>query len=97
MTTYKKAERRQWRHALKRFQWRINYALAMLAFLATILVQPAPVSARSCDAGWRPIANGCRLIGGSTVACNPGYQGQFSRVAGRFVGKCVPGPKVIKP
>lgn len=45
MTTYKKAERRQWRHALKRFQWRINYALALLAMVAAILVQPAPVSA----------------------------------------------------
>ena len=47
MTTYKKNDRRQWRHTLKRLQWRINYALALLALLAAILVQPAPASAQA--------------------------------------------------
>lgn len=45
MTTYNKTERRQWRHALKRFQWRINYVLALLALLAAILVQTTVASA----------------------------------------------------
>lgn len=83
MTTYKKNDRRRWRHVLKRLQWRINYALALLALLAAILVQPAPASAQArWDYCYR-IPHGRVCVARATkvtqITCDWGYQPQFGR------------------
>ena len=73
MTTYKKNDRRQWRHTLKRLQWRINYALAFLAMLAAILVQPATANAAPACPSGRPGPQGecVQRIGPATVCAWP--------------------------
>ena len=93
MTTYSHRERRQWRHQLRRLQWRINLLLSVLVLLLVML--PAAASAGSCPPGY-PLAipHGCRSVAGNGVACNAGYQGTFRQVNGRWVGRCVPGPIV---
>lgn len=62
MTTYKKNDRRQWRHTLKRLQWRINYVLALLALLAAILVQPATANAAPRCPGGDATPAGCIYV-----------------------------------
>lgn len=93
MTTYKKTERRQWRRALKRFQWRINYLLALVLVLVALL--PAAVQAQACPTGYPiRISHGCRSVAGNGVACDSGYEGRFRKVNGKWIGRCAPGPVV---
>ena len=67
-----------------------------IIIILSLLIAMLPAQAqalRTCPTGYPiRIAHGCRSVGGNAVACESGYQGQFSRVNGRFVGKCVPGP-----
>ena len=73
MTTYKKNDRRQWRHTLKRLQWRINYALAFLSMLAAILVQPSTANAAPACPSGRPGPQGecVQRIDAATVCAWP--------------------------
>lgn len=74
----------------------IAFQIVAVVILLALLLSAIPVDARTCPPGYPiGIAHGCRSVAGNGVACDPGYQGTFRRVNGRWVGRCVPGPVAI--
>ena len=57
MTTYSHRERRQWRHQLRRLQWRINLLLSVLVLLLVLLPSVASAAPRCPGGDWTP--QGC--------------------------------------
>lgn len=80
MTTYSRSDRRHWRHTLRRFVWRINYLLAVLA--VAVLLLPDQASGQSWDRCWRiPHGTVCvaRAAKITRITCDWGWQPQFGR------------------
>ena len=95
MQCYSHRDRRSIRARLYIFRRRVNALLALLVLLAVLLPSQA-LAARTCPAGYPlRIAHGCARVDRHGVACDRGYQGQFSWTSdGDLIGKCVPGPLV---
>lgn len=60
MITYNRSDRYSWRHQLRRIAWRVNYLLALCAFLLALLVQAqAAQAAPRCPGGYVDGAGRC--------------------------------------
>ena len=70
---------------------KVQSLLSVLLIVATWLV-PADLTAKSSCPSDYPvrISHGCRRTGGWGVRCDPGYQGQFKKRNGFWIGSCVP-------
>lgn len=73
MTTYHRSERHAWRYALRRFAWRINLALAVLALL--LVLWPAQAQAYPMRCRYIPHGQICysSIDGQKLGRCDRGY------------------------